>query len=109
MAVKDTVKMAILKLETLCQSYEKAPYVKLEDLKETVGNLSDEVQSLDLASDQILKKELNTLQRTLLKLSSMLEDQQANLERQVNEIHLHQRALHAYSSVANNNMGSLVL
>lgn len=107
MAVKETVKTAITKLQSLCESYEKNPFVKLEDLEQTVENLSHEVQSLDLASDQILKRELNTLQSALAKLSSVLKDQQENLERQVHEICLHQRALHAYSSVANNNLTSM--
>ncbi len=106
MAVKETVKKAILKLESLCESYEKNPFVKLEDLDETVTHVSQEIQSLDLASDQILKTDLNTLQTTLLKLSSVLKNQQETLNRQVQEIHIHQRALRAYARVANNNAGS---
>lgn len=105
MTVKDTVKKAIQKLESLCESYEKDPLVKFDDLEETVVHLRHEVQTLDLASDQTLKKELNTLQSALVKLSTLLKDQQENLERQVHEIHLHQRALHAYARVANNNLG----
>jgi len=104
MTVKETVKKAIKNLETLCESYEKSPPLKLNDIEETVGHLSHEVQTLDLASDQILKKELNTLQTALVKLSSVLKIQQENIERQVQEIHLHQRALHAYARVANNNL-----
>ena len=107
MTVKDTVRKAILKLESFCESYEKDPFVKLEDLGETVVHLSQEVQMVNLASDQILKTELNTLQSALLKLSSMLQEQQENLERQVQEINLHQRALHAYARVANSNQCSL--
>lgn len=103
MTVKDTVKKAILKLESLCESYEKDPFVKLEELEETVTHLSQEVQTLNLASDQNLKTELNTLQCALLKLSCVLKEQQENLERQVQEICLHQRALHAYARVANSN------
>ncbi|MBP6951860.1 MAG: hypothetical protein KBD36_01865 [Alphaproteobacteria bacterium] len=106
MTVKDTVQDTILKLESLCKSCESAPFVKLKSIEKTVGYLSKEVQTLDLASDQILKKDLNTLQSALLKLSSVLKEQQVNLERQVQEIHLHQRALHAYAHVANNNLGS---
>ncbi len=105
MTVKDTVKKAIIKLESLCDSYEKDPFVKLEEFEKTVTHLSQEVQTLNLASDQKLKTELNTLQSTLLKLSSVLKHQQENLERQVQEIHVHQRALHAYARVANNNVG----
>lgn len=103
MTVKATVKKAIKALESLCESYEKNPLHKFEDLEETVIHLSHEVQALDLASDQNLKKELNTLQSALLKLSSVLKQQQEGLERHVNEIHVHQRALHAYACVANNN------
>ncbi len=107
MAVKDSIKTAITKLQSICESYESNPYVKLADLEETVENLSQECQSLNLASDQVLKRELTILQSALAKLSTLLKDQQHSLERQVNEIHLHQRALHAYSSVANNNITSI--
>ena|ERR1700722_437860 len=106
MTIKDIVKKETLKLESLCESYEKDSLVKLEDLEKTVIHLSHEVQALDLASDQTLKIELNTLQSALLKLSSVLEKQQENLSRRVKEINLHQRALHAYARVANNNVGS---
>lgn len=107
MTVKDTVKSTITKLESFCASYEKSPFLRLEDLEETVTYLSHQVQTLDLASDQPLKTELNTLQSILLKLSSVLKEQQQNIERQTREINVHQRALHAYAQVANNNLGSL--
>jgi hypothetical protein len=42
-----------------------------------------------------------------VKLSSVLSVQQETLARQVQEIHLHQRALQAYARVANNNLGSM--
>lgn len=106
MPIKDTVKTAIKKLESLCESYEQNPLIKLEDLEKTVTHLSHEVQSLDLAADQILKTELNTLQSVLAKLSSVLREQQEALDQRVQELHLHQRALHAYARVANNNAGS---
>ena len=106
MTVKDAVKKAIQNLESLCESYEKTPFMKFNDIEETVSHLSHEVQALDLASDQTLKKELNTLQIVLVKLSSVLKEQQKNLERQTQEIHVHQRALHAYAHVANNNLGA---
>lgn len=108
MSLNDTVKGAILKLETLCESCKKSPLSGLGELEETVSHLSHKVQSLDLASDQSLKKELNTLEKALLNLSSVLQKQQEDLTKQVHEIDLHQRALHAYSRVANNNLGSLV-
>ncbi len=108
MTIKNTVKTAILKLESLCESYEKEPFAKLEELEETVIHLSQEVQTLNLASDQNLKTELNTLQSALLKLSCVLKEQQENLARQVQEIHLHQRALHAYARVANSNQCSII-
>jgi len=108
MTVKDIVKEAILKLESLCESYEKESSVELEDLEETVTHLSHEVQAIDLASDQILKTDLGTLQNALVKLSSVLNMQQETLARQVQEIHLHQRALHAYARVANNNLVSMM-
>ena len=107
MAIKETLKTAITKLQSICETYESSPYVKLNDLEQTVEHLSHEVQSLDLASDSILKNDLNILQGALEKLSLVLKDQQVSLERQVNEIDLHQKALHAYSSVANNNLTSL--
>lgn len=107
MAINETMKTAITKLQSICETYEKSPYSKLQDLEQTVENLSHEVQSLDLASDSILKRDLNTIQGALEKLSSVLKDQQINLERQVQEIGLHQKALRAYSSVANNNLTSL--
>jgi hypothetical protein len=107
MTVKETVKKAMLNLESLCDSYEKSTSVNLEDFEKTVTSLSREVQSLDLASDQILKKELNALQTGLLKLTSMLKVQQNTIERQVQEINIHQQALYAYARVANNNSGSL--
>ena len=103
MSIKDTVKTTIQKLETLCKSYEKDTFEEIEDIEETVTNLSNEVQTLDLASDQILKKDLNTLQSALAKLNSVLKTQQEAIGRQVQEIHLHQRALLAYAMVANNN------
>lgn len=107
MTVKDAVKGTILKLESMCDSYKKSPIVELVDLEKTVSNLSEEVQNLDLASDQTLKTELSSLQGALQRLSTILKSQQENLDRQVQEIHLHQRALNAYSKVANNNLGSL--
>jgi|GEM_PF-3962364 len=107
MAIKDVVKEAILKLEFLCESYEKESRVELEDLEETVTHLSHEVQAIDLASDQTLKTDLGTLQTALVKLSSVLSVQQETLARQMQEIHLHQRALQAYARVANNNLGSM--
>lgn len=107
MTVKDTVKKTICKLESLCETYENDSLIELNDLEKTVVNLSHEVQNLDLASDQTLKTDLGILQSALAKLSCVLKEQQDKLDRQVNEIHLHQRALLAYSSVANNNFGSL--
>jgi hypothetical protein len=107
MIAKETVKKTILKLELLCESYEEDPSIKLEDLEETVVHLSHEIQTLDIAADQNLKKELNTLQSALVKLSSVLKKQQKNIEQRAQEIYLHQRALYAYAHVANNNLGSL--
>lgn len=107
MAVQDIVKEAILKLESLCDSYEKGTFVQFEDLEEAVTHLNQEVQAIDLASDQTLKTDLGMLQSALVKLSSVLNVQQETLARQVQEIHLHQRALQAYAHVANNNLGSL--
>ena len=101
----DNVKKAILKLESFCDSYNSPAHTKLEDLENTVLHLSDEVQMLDLASDQTLKSELSILEGTLVKLSSMLKKQQESIERHVKEIHLQQRALHGYARVANNNLG----
>jgi hypothetical protein len=107
MAIKDTVKKAIHDLESLCKVYEKDTLLGLEDLEETVTHLGHEVQEIDLASDQILKGDLNILQNALVKLSSVLNVQQETLARQVQEIHLHQRALNAYAHVANHNLCSL--
>ncbi len=107
MTVKETVKETILKLETLCESYEKESVVEFNDLEKAVTHLSDAVQTVDIASDQILKKELNVLQSALRKLSSTLNLQQENLARQAQGLNLHQRALHAYAHVANNNLGAM--
>lgn len=104
----DTVKKTILKLESLCESYETSAYIKLEDLEETVVHLSHEVQTLDIASDQTLKKELNILGSALEKLSLILRRQQEIMDHHVKEIHVQQRALSAYARVANNNMGSII-
>ncbi len=103
MTVKETVKTTIQKLETLCESYESNTLEEIENIEETVVNLSHEVQTLDIASDQVLKKDLNKLQSALSKLTSVLRTKQETLGRQVQEIHLHQRALLAYAMVANNN------
>lgn len=103
----DSVKETILRLESLCESYDTPPHVKLEDLEEAVFHLSHEVQNIDLASDQNLKGELSILERALANLSSILKKQQESIEHHVKEIHLQQRALHAYARVANNNFGSL--
>jgi cob(I)alamin adenosyltransferase len=107
MIIKDLVKEATLKLSSLYESCQKEPLVELTSLEETVTHLSQQVQDIDLASDQILKTDLNTLQSALLKLGSMLSTQQETLARQVEEIHLHQLALHAYARVANHNLGSI--
>ncbi|EKE10448.1 MAG: hypothetical protein ACD_16C00033G0010 [uncultured bacterium] len=103
MTVKDTVKNTITKLENLRASYEKNPFLKLDDLDQTVDHLSQEVQAINLAADQNLKTELNILQSSMLKLFSVLKEQQKNLEKQAQELSVHQRALQAYASVANNN------
>lgn len=104
----DTVKKTILKLESLCASYEAPPYMKLEDLEESVIHLNNEVQMLDIASDQTLKQELSVLECALAKLSSVLRKQQESIEQHVKEILLQQRALSAYARVANNNLGSVI-
>lgn len=104
----DTVKSTILQLESLCESYDTPTHIKLEDLEETVLHLSQEVQMLDLAADQILKKELSILESTLAKLSLVLKKHQDSIEHHVNEIRLQQRALSAYARVANNNLGSII-
>lgn len=103
----DTVKETILKLESLCESYDVPAHIKLEDLEEAVVHLSHEVQSLDLASDQTLKTELSMLERALANFSLILKKQQESIERHVKEIHLQQRAIYAYAHVANNNLGSM--
>lgn len=103
MTVETTIKKVMEELESLCASYENTSLQKLEDFEETVVHLSYEVRRLDLASDQTLKKELNTLQNTLSKLSFILNEQKQNLEQRVQQICLHQRALYAYACVANNN------
>ena len=102
----DTVKNTILRLESLCQSYDDPDHVKLEDLEEAVFHLSHEVQNMDLASDQNLKGELSVLERALANLSSVLKKQQESIEHHVKAIHLQQRALYAYARVANNNFGT---
>lgn len=107
MTVKTDVKKAIQQLESLCQSYEKEPYSGLANLEETVTQLSSEVQSLDLASDQVLKQDLSLLESALARLTSMLSQKQVTLAKQVQEIKIHQRALNAYAQVANNNLLSL--
>ena len=104
----DTVKQTILKLESLCSSYDTSEHIKLEDLEETVLQLNHEVQRLDLASDQTLKAELTILESALAKLSLLLKKQQESIERHVKEIHLQQRALYGYARVANNNLGTVV-
>lgn len=103
MKVKDTVKSTIQKLEFLCESYENDTLDEIENIEETVTTLSQEVRMINIASDQMLKKDLNTLQSALAKLTSALRKQQEILGKQVQEIHVHQRALHAYAMVANNN------
>ncbi|MBA3813287.1 MAG: hypothetical protein H0X26_02150 [Alphaproteobacteria bacterium] len=103
----DTVKKTILRLESLCESYDVPGHVKLEDLEEAVFHLSHEVQSIDLASDQNLKGELSTLERALANLSLALKKQQESIEHHVKAIHLQQRALYAYARVANNNFGTV--
>lgn len=102
----DNIKKTISRLEFLCNSYETPDHINLEDLEETVLNLSHEVQRLDLASDQTLKKELSILENALAKLSSLLKKQQESIEYHVREINLQQRALYAYARVANNNLGA---
>lgn len=103
MTVKETVKNTITQLESLCQSYESASLMRLDDLGQTVVHLSQEVQSINIAADQNLKTDLNILQGSLMKLFSVLRDQQRNIEEKAHELHIHQRALQAYASVANNN------
>ena|SRR3990167_880413 len=103
MTVTDSVKSTISKLESLCASYESNPFLKLEDLDQTVDHLSQEVQSIDLAADKNLKTELSTLQSSMRKLFSVLKEQQLKLEKQAHELSVHQQALQAYASVANNN------
>ncbi len=107
MLTTDLVKEAILKLDSLCESYAKEPLVELASLDKTVTDLSMEVQTMDIASNQVLKKDLNVLQSALSKLYSVLNVQQEALAHKVEEIHLHQQALHAYAMVANNNLGSM--
>lgn len=104
----DTVKETILKLESLCNSYDTSAHIRLEDLEETVLQLSHEVQSVDLASNQTLKAELTILESALAKLSLLLKKQQENIEHHVKEIHLQQRALYGYARVANNNLGTVM-
>jgi len=104
----EAVKNTILKLESLCESFETPSHMKLDDLEEMVVHLSHEVERLDLASDQSLKKELSVLECALEKLSSALKKQQKNIESHVNKLDLQQRALYAYARVANNNLGSVV-
>jgi hypothetical protein len=103
MTVKETVKSTISKLESLCAFYENSSLFEFDDLDETVVHLSQEVQSINLAADNNLKTDLNTLQGSLLKLFSVIKEQQKALEKQAQDIHVHQRALQAYASVANNN------
>ena len=107
MTVKETVKETILKLENLCESYEKESVIEFHDLEEAVVHLSNEVQTINIASDQLLKRDLGMLQSALGKLSSVLSIQQENLARQAQGLHLHQRALNAYAQVANNNLGAM--
>jgi hypothetical protein len=103
----DNVKDTISKLEFLCKSYDAPVDIKLEDVEEAVSHLSHEVQSIDIASDHTLKGELSVLERALSNLSLILKRQQDNIDYHVKELHLQQRALHAYAHVANNNFGSI--
>src|SRR5438552_12016 len=104
----DRIKSTLSKLESLCEVFDIPAHIKLEDLEESVLHLSNEVQRLDLAADQTLKKELSMLENALEKLSSLLKKQQESIEFHVKEIHLQQRTLYAYARVANNNLGSVV-
>lgn len=104
----ERIKNTITKLESLCEVFNIPAHVTLEDLEESVLDLSNEVQLLDLAADQTLKSELSVLESALAKLSSLLKKQQENIELHVKEIHLQQRTLYAYARVANNNLGSVV-
>lgn len=103
----DIVKKTILKLESICESYETPSSIKLEDLEETVDHLSHEVQMLDIASNQTLKTELTVLENALERLSLVLKQQQERIEHHVKEINVQQRALYAYARVANNNIGTV--
>ena len=102
----DNIKNTILRLESLCESYDAPHQVKLQDLEEAVFHLSHEVQSVNLASDHTLKGELSILERTLANLSTALKKQQESIERHIKAFHLQQHALHAYAHVANNNLGT---
>jgi hypothetical protein len=101
----DNIKKVVSKLEILCSSYEAPVQANLEDLEQTVLDLSQEMQCLDLASDQPLKEELGILEHSLAKLSLALKKQQENIEYHVKEISLQQRTVCAYARVANNNLG----
>lgn len=103
----ERIKNTITKLESLYEIFNMPAHLKLEDLEESVLHLSNEVQCLDLAADQTLKKELSVLENALANLSSLLKKQQENIEVHVKEIHHQQRTLSAYARVANNNLGSI--
>lgn len=107
MEISSLVQEASQKLHSLCESYESQPLVQLSDLEETVKDLEQKVQAIDLASDQSLKKELNGLQSILLKFTTILDAQKEALSHQMEEIHMHQLALQAYAQVANHNLGAI--
>ena len=104
--ISEEIQETISKIADMCVRVEKGESIDIESIESQVDALTRDVTTLDLAADREIKSNLMTLNVMLEKLWEGLKGVHERLVEQMDEINIHQQALHAYSRVANHNLHS---
>ena len=101
--VSQKIKSAIDLASETYQSLLSKDNLDLDSIEAHVQQLSLEISSLDLASQDDVKGELKNLDSMLEKIGSSIGSLQNELSRKMSELNAHKRAFNAYARVVNNN------
>jgi len=104
--ISKEIQATISKIADMCVCVEKGQAVDIDAIECQVDALTRDVTTLDLAADTEIKTGLMTLNAMLEKLWEGLKGVHERLVEQMDEINIHQQALHAYARVANHNLHS---
>ena len=101
--VSQKIKSAIDLASETYQSLLSKDNLDLDSIEAHVQQLSLEISSLDLATQNDVKGDLKALDSMLEMIGSSIGSLQNELSRKMSELNAHKRAFNAYARVVNNN------